>query len=123
MILLANKVNFLFGDFIEKKCDLPDIQIDEEKMTKFAKENGFFAWYETSAKTNQNVDRAFRDLVAHIMNITKHIKVEVPKQNDSNTLNIVDQPKPRKRLPPKSDDGYDPRSSLPRRETGCCTDG
>jgi len=38
MILLANK------------CDLPEITIDKTKMNKFAKENGFIAWFETSGR-------------------------------------------------------------------------
>ena len=44
MILLANK------------CDLPEISIDKAKMSKFAKDNGFLAWFETSAKTNTNIE-------------------------------------------------------------------
>ncbi|EFC45841.1 rab family small GTPase [Naegleria gruberi] len=82
MILLANK------------CDLPEITIDKTKMNKFAKENGFIAWFETSARKNVNIDTAFHFLVSHIMKITKNMTLQTQGQNNlgdhkKTELNVV----------------------------------
>ncbi|KAL9658650.1 hypothetical protein ABK040_006186 [Willaertia magna] len=80
MILLANK------------CDLPEITIDKNKMNKFAKENGFVAWFETSAKKNINIENAFEFLVSHIMSITSTMNLQNSQQlGDLNKsdLNII----------------------------------
>ncbi|KAF0978895.1 hypothetical protein FDP41_001965 [Naegleria fowleri] len=82
MILLANK------------CDLPEITIDKTKMNKFAKENGFIAWFETSARKNINIDSSFHFLVSHIMKITKNMSLQSQGQNQlgdhkKTELNVV----------------------------------
>eukprot|EP01027_Heterolobosea_sp_BB2_P012361 GEZU01017920.1.p2 GENE.GEZU01017920.1~~GEZU01017920.1.p2 ORF type:complete len:150 (-),score=54.34 GEZU01017920.1:238-630(-) len=65
MLLLANK------------CDLPDVTVDTEKLDKFAKANGFSAWFLTSARTNQNVDEAFMTLTHRIMEISKEVNLNI----------------------------------------------
>jgi len=55
VILLANK------------CDLAETRLDPSKMDTFAKEQGFIAWYETSAKEDINITKAIRTLVQHIL--------------------------------------------------------
>eukprot|EP01006_Ploeotia_vitrea_P056317 TRINITY_DN68089_c10_g7_i1.p1 TRINITY_DN68089_c10_g7~~TRINITY_DN68089_c10_g7_i1.p1 ORF type:complete len:227 (+),score=28.84 TRINITY_DN68089_c10_g7_i1:25-705(+) len=79
MILLANK------------CDLPDVEIPTEKLDKFVEENGFIGWIATSAKTGQNIEEAFHQLVDSIISITKNIDVSPPK-NNSEVL-LLQQPK------------------------------
>lgn len=76
------------------KCDLPEISIDHQKMNKFVKENNFILWYETSAKTNQNIEKAFNSLVEHIVTLSKSIELISPNANVGTTtqrsgLNIV----------------------------------
>ena len=44
---------FLF--FFLNQCDLPEVSVDREYLTRFAQENGFVGWMETSARTNQNI--------------------------------------------------------------------
>jgi len=79
MILLANK------------CDLPDISIDKDKMSKFARDNGFFAWFETSAKENKNIDKAIDTLTDEILKITKTLEIQRPAANiNSNNFHLVD---------------------------------
>ncbi len=83
MLLLANK------------CDIPDITIDRAKMTKFAQENGFIGWFETSSKNNFNINSSFEFLVTHIMKLTQNMKAQLEQQqqqlqmNSSNQLNVV----------------------------------
>jgi len=55
VILLANK------------CDLAETKPDPNKMDAFAKDQGFIAWYETSAKEDINITKAIRTLVQHIL--------------------------------------------------------
>ncbi|KAF5274588.1 hypothetical protein FQA39_LY07200 [Lamprigera yunnana] len=60
------------------KCDQPkDGNNSKSKMDEYCKENGFTAWYETSAKENINIDEAARSLVSQILFNDKLI-------NDSN---------------------------------------
>lgn len=49
---------------LANKCDLPDSQVDKEQLDSFCKEHGFAGWYETSAKTNHNIEDAVKGLVA-----------------------------------------------------------
>jgi Ras-related protein Rab-32 len=55
VILLANK------------CDLPDTRVSKEELDAFCKEHGFIGWYETSAKTNHNIEESVKGLVANIL--------------------------------------------------------
>lgn len=43
IILLANK------------CDLEEVEVPGEEMTKWAEENGFLAFFATSAQSNQGI--------------------------------------------------------------------
>jgi hypothetical protein len=60
-------------------------------MTRFAKQNGFLAWYETSAKNNTNIDTAFNTLVGHIIKITRTMQITPPNSNtnNNNQLNVI----------------------------------
>jgi len=52
---------------LANKCDLGTNAVTAEELDKFTKENGFIAWFETSAKQNRNVDEAMHLLVEHII--------------------------------------------------------
>ncbi|KAH3759266.1 small GTPase rabE [Pelomyxa schiedti] len=56
VILLANK------------CDLPREShcVSVEQVAKFAAENGFLAWFETSAKENTGIEQALRRLATEL---------------------------------------------------------
>ena len=49
------------------KCDLDDAEVDTQKLEVFCKEKGFVQWFDTSAKLNQNIDKAVRCLVEKIL--------------------------------------------------------
>jgi Ras-related protein Rab-32 len=70
------------------KCDLPDISIDQHKMSKFVQENNFLCWFETSAKTNQNIDRAFQALVGHIVQLSKTMELVAPTGGAADQANL-----------------------------------
>jgi len=59
LILLANK------------CDIPGVTIDAEILDEFSRNNGFLAWYKTSAQDNINIDQAMQFLVGKILEIAK----------------------------------------------------
>ncbi|KAL6051963.1 rab32, member RAS oncoprotein, variant 2 [Balamuthia mandrillaris] len=52
---------------LANKCDLVPQGCNEEVMNQYVKENGFVAWFPTSAKENTNVDLAVNTLVDAIM--------------------------------------------------------
>mmetsp|Transcript_2820 Transcript_2820/g.4062 ORF Transcript_2820/g.4062 Transcript_2820/m.4062 type:complete len:234 (-) Transcript_2820:647-1348(-) len=78
MILLANK------------CDLDDISIDEQKLSKFAKDNGFMAWFKCSAKDNININETIQYLVGHIVELSKTQKLELPNEKENN-LSVLNE--------------------------------
>lgn len=116
MILLANK------------CDLPDIIIDKEKMSKFAKDNGFLGWFETSAKENTNIDKSIDYLVDEILKISKTLEIQSPARGlkNENNFSLVDEMHGERRLDDnvssysQSKDGTNTNSSKFSR---CCNTG
>mmetsp|Transcript_18478 Transcript_18478/g.25902 ORF Transcript_18478/g.25902 Transcript_18478/m.25902 type:complete len:227 (-) Transcript_18478:1808-2488(-) len=76
MILLANK------------CDLPGVTVDREAIGKFAKENGFIAWYETSAQDNINIDEAMKVLIGAILEVAKTNAVIRPQDKSTFQLGV-----------------------------------
>ena len=48
---------------LANKCDLPDTRVEKETLDAFCKEHGFTGWYETSAKSNHNIEEAVKGLV------------------------------------------------------------
>ena len=64
---LFEKNIFIFIIIIVNKIDLEDMRdISKDVASAFAKENNF-KYFETSAKTGEGVDEAFRDLVNQIL--------------------------------------------------------
>ena len=52
---------------LANKCDLPDTRVNKEELDAFCKEQGFVGWYETSAKTNHNIEESVKGLVTNIL--------------------------------------------------------
>jgi GTPase SAR1 family protein len=52
---------------LANKCDLPDTRVNKEELDAFCKEHGFIGWYETSAKTNHNIEESVKGLVTNIL--------------------------------------------------------
>jgi len=52
---------------LANKCDLVKTPLSEEVMNDYCKENGFLAWFATSAKENINIDEAANFLVENII--------------------------------------------------------
>eukprot|EP00993_Chasmostoma_nieuportense_P004349 NODE_5022_length_709_cov_176.111684_g4859_i0.p1 GENE.NODE_5022_length_709_cov_176.111684_g4859_i0~~NODE_5022_length_709_cov_176.111684_g4859_i0.p1 ORF type:complete len:213 (+),score=34.50 NODE_5022_length_709_cov_176.111684_g4859_i0:59-697(+) len=76
MILLANKADM--------DSDLPS-----ERLDQFVKEHGFIGWPPTSAKSGQNVDLAFRQLLDSIFLTAKNMDVTIPRH--SNDILLLQQ--------------------------------
>eukprot|EP00002_Diphylleia_rotans_P011649 TRINITY_DN2295_c0_g1_i3.p1 TRINITY_DN2295_c0_g1~~TRINITY_DN2295_c0_g1_i3.p1 ORF type:complete len:227 (+),score=42.36 TRINITY_DN2295_c0_g1_i3:46-726(+) len=62
------------GEFIPyvilaNKCDLEASNVDGKALDQFVQENGFVGWFETSAKTGQNIDEAVKRLVSRILQV------------------------------------------------------
>lgn len=63
-------------------------------MNRFATQNGFLAWFETSAKNNTNIDTAFNTLIAHIIKLSKTMKIVTPdRQVNTTGLNVIGAPR------------------------------
>ncbi len=52
---------------LANKCDLVKTPLSEEVMNEYCKENGFLAWFATSAKENINIDEGINFLVENIL--------------------------------------------------------
>jgi len=69
---IDNKVRLPNGDplpvvLLANKCDLVKTPLSEEVMNDYCKENGFLAWFATSAKENINIDDSVNFLVENII--------------------------------------------------------
>ncbi|PRP82041.1 rab family small GTPase [Planoprotostelium fungivorum] len=52
---------------LANKCDLANQAVSAEELDKFIIENGFIAWFETSAKTGKNVENCMNHLVNSVI--------------------------------------------------------
>ena len=53
---------------LANKCDIETAEIkDPAFLDDYCEQNGFVGWFETSAKTNHNIDKAARTLVSTIL--------------------------------------------------------
>jgi len=52
---------------LSNKCDLIERRLDTTLMDQFILDNGFIAWFETSAKEDINITKAVKALVGHIL--------------------------------------------------------
>ena len=52
---------------LANKCDLPEATVQREALDGFCKEHGFIGWFDTSAKTNHNIEEGVRALVSSIL--------------------------------------------------------
>ncbi|CAH1377791.1 hypothetical protein MTP99_019203 [Tenebrio molitor] len=69
---------------LANKCDQPKEGLvnNHNKMDEYCKENGFTAWFETSAKDNINIDEAARALVNKILENDTLLNVESAKDQE-----------------------------------------
>ena len=56
---------------LANKCDLSPGEIDKEKLDTYCQDNGFLAWFATSAKDNLNIEEAMSYLVKAILEVAK----------------------------------------------------
>eukprot|EP01120_Amphizonella_sp_Union-15-10_P017213 TRINITY_DN94_c0_g1_i2.p1 TRINITY_DN94_c0_g1~~TRINITY_DN94_c0_g1_i2.p1 ORF type:complete len:215 (-),score=52.44 TRINITY_DN94_c0_g1_i2:168-812(-) len=85
VVLLANKIDLAKDGFTKNK----------EQMDKFCEEHGFCGWFETSAKDNQNIDKAAHFLVKNILEKVAQEESPQPKANDQNaSIKVGENPNP-----------------------------
>jgi len=70
VVLIGNKIDLAKDAF----------QKTPAQMEKYCEENGFCGWFETSAKDNLNVDKAFRFLVGKILENELNPRPEPPNE-------------------------------------------
>lgn len=71
-MMAFQKVRLPNGDalpviLLANKCDMVKTALNEEVMDQYCKENGFIAWFATSAKDNVNIDESVACIVNHII--------------------------------------------------------
>ena len=82
---LGDKKIFIPIIIVGNKLDMEDMRdITKEDASKFAKENNY-KYFETSAKTGEGVDDAFRDLVNQILEKSDKFEEE---RNERNSVKI-----------------------------------
>jgi len=88
---------------LANKCDLAGkegICQDRRQMDKFCEENGFIAWFETSAKSSVGIEDAAKALVAKIMEDSP-----APKKKEKDTIVIKDNNNKKPQQKPQDDGG------------------
>ncbi|XP_005097933.1 ras-related protein Rab-32B [Aplysia californica] len=95
---------------LANKCDIEDVSIEHDKLNSFCKEKNFVGWFQTSAKTNQNVDDAMNFLVDHILSLPSGAKQ--PSEHMSITTSITNSTED------STFDGVDDYSG--NRSNSCC---
>jgi len=56
---------------LANKCDLSGVTVDKEALDKYVQDNGFIAWYATSAQSNTNIDEAMKFLVGKVLEVAE----------------------------------------------------
>jgi len=74
VVLLGNKIDLAKESF----------QKTPSQMEKYCEENGFSGWFETSAKDNQNIEKAFKFLVSKILE--NEVRKEDTDDNDQKKI-------------------------------------
>lgn len=74
---------------LANKCDLSPGEIDKEKLDTFCQDNGFLAWFATSAKDNLNIEEAMGYLVKAILEVAKDNHPPQPGQEQFLKLDDV----------------------------------
>ncbi|XP_072360819.1 ras-related protein Rab-32-like [Scyliorhinus torazame] len=76
---------------LANKCDeqWDDLENSSSMMDRYCKENGFIAWFETSAKENINIDEATRFLVK---NILASDFIHLSENRDVDTVELTEEP-------------------------------
>ena len=70
---------------LANKSDLPDTRVNKEELDAFCKEHGFIGWFETSAKTNHNIEESVRGLVTNILSQPDAVEAYRLKQSSAAT--------------------------------------
>eukprot|EP01061_Rhynchopus_euleeides_P022378 TRINITY_DN3646_c0_g1_i1.p1 TRINITY_DN3646_c0_g1~~TRINITY_DN3646_c0_g1_i1.p1 ORF type:complete len:228 (+),score=79.32 TRINITY_DN3646_c0_g1_i1:77-760(+) len=70
---------------VANKCDIktPETQALKEELDAFARENGFFAWVETSSLANLNIDHCFSMLAAKVVKATRGLHLAPLRQQEA----------------------------------------
>mmetsp|Transcript_11637 Transcript_11637/g.19429 ORF Transcript_11637/g.19429 Transcript_11637/m.19429 type:complete len:217 (+) Transcript_11637:55-705(+) len=63
---------------LANKCDLAQEPLDKDKMDAYVKENGFIGWFETSAKEDIGIKKAYNKMVEHILTNDPEINEKDP---------------------------------------------
>jgi len=99
---------------LANKSDVEGAVVDSAALDAYCEENGFVAWFETSAKTNHKIDAAARFLVENILG---HEDVFAEKKKKREELALGGNLKPGVVSPgPASTPGAAPSADA----GGCC---
>jgi len=77
---------------LANKCDL-NPAVTNEELDKFIREHGFLAWFETSAKENQNIDKAMTVIVQHIITLIHDEWTSDLKPTEPGSFKLTTNPK------------------------------
>ena len=82
MIIIQNKLD------IKKEKNLEDKETELEYLEEFAKKNKFEAFYQTSAKTGENVDSAISQFLNLIIEKYEKYYSDASVEDDARTDNV-----------------------------------
>ncbi|XP_067682313.1 ras-related protein Rab-32B-like isoform X1 [Haliotis asinina] len=93
---------------LANKCDIEDVNADEDILNKFCRDYNFIGWFQTSAKSDINIDKSMNFLVEHILSL--------PTESQQPSEHVTLQSSVSSR-----DDSPEHARIQPRQENGCCS--
>eukprot|EP01103_Thecamoeba_quadrilineata_P003435 TRINITY_DN1320_c0_g1_i1.p1 TRINITY_DN1320_c0_g1~~TRINITY_DN1320_c0_g1_i1.p1 ORF type:complete len:136 (-),score=31.66 TRINITY_DN1320_c0_g1_i1:66-473(-) len=80
---------------VANKCDLEKSKSYPTSMDEFCQKKGFIGWFETSAKEDINVEKAFLFLLDKIIEAKKQKPIEVENKPQQNVSLKTSKPEPK----------------------------
>lgn len=74
---------------LANKCDIEGAEVNEDELNTFCRDNGFVAWFETSAKTDHHIDTAARYLVENVLAHADIFEEKKKKREETNGARVA----------------------------------
>eukprot|EP01006_Ploeotia_vitrea_P015179 TRINITY_DN42530_c0_g1_i1.p1 TRINITY_DN42530_c0_g1~~TRINITY_DN42530_c0_g1_i1.p1 ORF type:complete len:212 (+),score=21.80 TRINITY_DN42530_c0_g1_i1:31-666(+) len=84
---------------LANKCDIPaNPPRTKEFLDQFCQDNGFIGWFETSAKENLNIEKAYKFLVEKILENDRRLEhPPAPGAGEGRSVGLTNPPPPTKK--------------------------
>lgn len=74
---------------LANKCDIAGAEVNKDELSAFCRDHGFVAWFETSAKTDHQIDAAARHLVENVLSHADIFEEKKKKREETNGARVT----------------------------------